>query len=441
MINKSTVVTALLLFAGSAQLSFFGLLPYNYKFIGDAALVAVCFLSLQQGWLRPLPDRWSKAVFHLASLFVGFSFFIVLYSIVIWGDLFQTLTWSRRWLVSGVYLMLASSLLIRHLHWKMAKTAFFIFPAFAAAIQYLERSQIVDFAGIRSNMEWQGGYQVIKMYTPTAVLITVAFILSVHLFFTRPRLLSGVLLLGWSYVFFDLINFRGYWIAGLLSIVLTMVCVLLFRGDGFKTVRGKMAATILGAIALSLAIGYNSLAENLEGRIEWLQSAVTDANEGSGNIQWRLENDASRLNEIWEGPVWLYKIYGIGFVGEGSSGFERLGFTSETNDSGWVEVLLTGGIPAALVLLLLWSANIIRFFSLSRRLATPYMLAGLSTVLATAAMMYTSNYLLWDFGFVPVFWVQVLALSSYQKSSIEEAYRFEKSAYYGRQRVYRESFD
>jgi|GEM_PF-6456552 len=411
MINRSTIITALLLISGSFQLSLFGILPYNFKIFGDLVFFVVCAYALQSGMVRPLQDRWSSLVFKFALLFIGLSVFLVLYSVFIWGNYIQTMQWSRRWIISGVYILLSSSTLVRQIHWKMVRAALFMFPAIAATAQYLERSGIYDFAGIRSNMEWQGGFVVIKMFTPTAPLIMIAFILNVYRLLVKPNPLNVILCLAWSYIFFDLINFRGYWIAGVSSLLISILIVIFIRGTGFSLVRKRVLASLMCGMIFVFAFGYQSIVQSLDGRIAWLHSAVTDAGQGSGNIQWRLQKDASRLEAVWDGPAWLFKIYGVGFVGENSKGSTQLGFTSETNDSGWVEVLLTGGIPAALTLVLLWGSNIIRLFSIARKSATAASLASLATAMSAAVLMYTSNYLLWDFGFVPMFWIQALALS------------------------------
>lgn len=403
-ITTSRYMTWLFVFACTLQLSLFGLLPFGFKFIGDAALIFL-FLANPQAWLRSsfyrLPHRFALG-------FLVFSLLWILYSILLWGDLVSALEWGRRWVVAGTYFVLLTSDAARLFDATLLKRCYVV--AFVASVVTIvaESKLGVSLPGVDTQAAAQGGILLVKVFNPGNFLVLGGVTLATaYLLETPQSVRRWITCVGAATLFFTLVTFRSWWVGLLLAIIAIFIRWMWRKLKAPGGVR-HVPTLIFAFIGLLLTLAVVSPSQLFTERAQWILSARTELQEASGSVEYRLARDVSRLEKAKETRA-SFRYLGVGFVAVDSAGESFLGFSSETNDSGWVEVLLTGGYPAAflltcLFLFLFWKAFV-------APLTHAEHMAGVALCLSAILLMGSSNPILWDFGFVPLTWVFLMARS------------------------------
>ena len=218
---------------------------------------------------------------------------------------------------------------------------------------------------------------------------------------TRLQVVATTTLLALSTM---IIRYRGYWLgfAGTLALILVVAIRFRWLIARISRIRVALVLGVLGGSFTMATLSADEIANTAVDVGSWLDSAFREVASSSGNIAFRLENDWSRVGAIHDSAVTSWKYFGVGFVPAQSRAHARLGFTSETNDSGLVEVIVTSGwfgLSVLSVLLVILCAFLMRWL-LSRR--NYRYLAALACVFFATITMVSSNMLLWDFGFVPL---------------------------------------
>ncbi len=423
------LVTWSLVIAGLFQLSLLGVLPeFGYKPIGDVILLGVLFLTARYAF-RPFDRSLASRCCHFASIFFTlFVVFLLGYSIILWpGQVLLTVRWARRWLVAGTYLILVSSQVPRLLNWKILHWAVWGGALATVLIMLADRYGYIDLAGTRIVGNVQGMVLVTKTFNPGSLLIVAALLLSI--FNLRNGIsLSKILLIGfWGIMFVWLISFRAWWIFTLFVVWLTPFLIRV-RKLSAQTLKFLFSGLLITLLLAVVVVGVFSYALASEGawadKIKWVYSAFEGAldKETDTSAQYRYIQDISRLVRIYESDDILFQVFGIGFVAQDSVGYRTLGFSSETNDSGWVEVLLTGGWVAAISLTVLWLSHLLWLRKLCIRTQSAILSGMLALWIVGGLLMSSSNPLLWDFGFVPLAWIYLFALAQFDhKKSFQVA--------------------
>lgn len=380
------------------QLDLMGWSPASLKPVGDLLVCIAVLLALSQKWARGGRVRAFRAT--LPGVYLSYTGMVFVYSCIRWHEVMLCLQEGRRWLIAGVYWTLLLSGAWRALDRRLLRIFLFSGTAVVSLLVLLVKRGFT-FHQVFYTVDVQGGLSVTKVFLPgTFLLFVVPVILLCDLF--QPslragrRILVSGLLLGSIGVAVSSAEFRG-WVAALCGGLL-IVLLGAFRTRRRNSTVCRALATLF-IIACSVTLVFQ---DSLEARFRWLQSAVTDYVGRSGSIQYRYETYDSRVRYLFESGSMDSKLSGLGFVHPHSEAAQIVGFSTETNDAGWAEILLTGGWAGAAVLYGFYCCVLMRFVSTgmqTRQIGA----FGAGAVWAMGIVLsYSSNILLWDFGVVPV---------------------------------------
>ncbi|WP_053367827.1 hypothetical protein [Bacillus sp. FJAT-27245] len=411
----NNLFTRLFLIGGAFQLSLFGFLPYGFKFIGDSILFGLILVAYLKGFLKKLPNKFSNVTYIISVTFIIYYFMLGLYSIFEWGEVKSTIIWSRRWLIFSLYLLITSTNFKNLLNKKII-LRYMIFGTLVSILSIiLERDFGINLSGTTTSYEAQGGLLIVKTFTPGNFLIMVFTLYITVKFLYSFNLRYFIFASFFNSLFFYTINFRSWWLVFFASIFLSLIVIFWIKFNKEKIKVKKII--ILHLIAFSIILILIALGNTIvlqassNPRFEWITSAFNDFKNADGNMGTRFDKDTSRIISIWESNINQFKLLGVGFVAEGSLGHAFLGFTSETNDSGWVEVLLTGGIVGSALFLLVWILNLSRIYKIIKSAPTNESIVLFAIWFTSLPLMISSNPFLWDFGFIPIIWLYLFSLS------------------------------
>ena len=396
------VASVALLIAGAIHLSLLGLLPFGWKPLGDILLLVLCIRCCVR---RVFVNRtnqtplWAQRVARLFAVYVAL---LTVASITTPSEFMLVVQWARRWLVLGLYGLLIThsephsfnSVLLRRGLLAMALSATGVL--FAADLYGLSWPTVVE------SIESQGGVLVKKVSAPGTFLIVLTLLTSWACVLHKVSLRSVGSVVVWVALFAFAIRFRGWWIATIVAAACVPFLLARLNRAATRTAAHSLAvvAVVAGALGVSFAVT-DATREQLSVQWEWVSSAVDELQQGTGNVRYRLDRDVSRITDAPSTDSWR-EFIGYGFLPEDSHASDRYGMTSETNDSGWVEVLVTGGYVAAAMLGFLVAA-IVRTTWTMCAVQDGHVAAGaLAGWLVAGLTMVSSNLLLWDFGFVPL---------------------------------------
>lgn len=400
----AAAITTCLCVVGALHLSLFGFGPYQIKAAGDILLLSLLCLRL----FSSIADR-RQADAAIIAIGIGYLIYVsleVVYSVSRWGELFLTLQEARRWILAGVYFLLLCSGIPFSLSRRVLSIAVATgCVAVAIAIMLLRDGWTLP--GAASGLDIQGGLQLVKPWLPGSLLLYMAPLLAVPGAVTSARpsralLSAGCVLVG-LLVAMTLAPFRGYVISAVSAAFIVAVFATLID----KSRRGYLRVAVILVVAFGSPFVFErALAEPRQ----WLGSAYTDFVDQSNNIEYRNRLFVSRLKYLIDAGDPTRLIAGYGFVHPASMAAGALGFSTETSDSGWVEVLLTGGWSAAICVGILYCAGLFHFVRLAFALRAPMAAVPIGIWCMCGLLCYTSNPLLWDFGYVPIAVVCALAL-------------------------------
>ena len=205
------------------------------------------------------------------------------------------------------------------------------------------------------------------------------------------------------------IRLRSWWLAAVGAIVLTFL-IYSFKSARTRSLSIRAGIVTVGALVLIFMAASSSqiVADYLSQKITWVGSAFEEANTGTEDARWREVHDVARVYALMSSDSLLWKAEGVGFVASGSAGEQEFGFTSETNDSGWVEVFVTGGFIGSFIIIMMSGAVLWDLWK-EASLTLDVGMAAMIVWLITIVTMATFNWLLWDMYFVPVVWLLALA--------------------------------
>jgi len=406
MYSRNFFNTFLLVMASLFQLSFLGLLPqYGYKIFGDILLFIIfirIFLGKKKNNHIKSSDKFIIINHIIAVTFIVFTLFLILYTSLMYDtNLFTTIKYSRRWLIFGLYLLMLTyvSYNIYFFDFNMLKNIYFVLSVISIIIILLNQKYSLDFKGITQGINYQGGQIVYKTFSPGNFLVITIFIYFTFIYLNIPKIKNFILLILFFLITFNIIRFRSWIIATFFSILFTWLIIIVKKNSIFHTLRYIIMLII---ISLFIIIFWSKLKPSFINKINWLSSAYYDFIYNEGSWKYRYEVDIYKLYQFTENNINI--IVGNGFLGEK---FKLVKFQTITNDTGFVEVILTGGLISSLLVL---SIFILKFVHLYKYITKDiFIQVAFVTWIVVFVLMISSNLLLWDFGFVPLFIISILA--------------------------------
>jgi hypothetical protein len=408
------LATTLLLLAATLHLSGFGVLPYGWKPAGDAILLLLLCCALIRRTVRPsFADRTPRLTIAAVISVSVYVVWLTVSSIQRIDDGFLVIQWARRWLILALYaltLLCCRDLFDR----RVLKVGLLAMTLAATGVMVATDLYGINWPNVVESVEFQGGILIKKISVPGAFLIVLMTLYAWASVLARPSAFSLAQLFVWSSVFVLTIRFRGWWIGLGLAVVVMPIIEPIVRLAP-KTLFRNLAFAVFLLASLGIGAILSSQAQREIGvRIEWISSVFDELQNGTGNVAYRMDKDVARIDVTGTRSASL-SWFGYGFIPTGSAANIQLGITSETNDSGWVEVLLTGGYLAAILLAILVLAIVVHIWKSDsdRSIKT----AAASGWLVAVATMFSSNLLLWDFGFVPLMLWYSLAVTNFHPSA------------------------
>lgn len=393
--SDSSVAVCLLTLAGVVELAGFGAFPDGFRFVGDGALLlCILYLALRSR-LRPV----SRVCTILTITLVAFAVLQAILTFQHWGEADKVIRQARRWVIAPTYYYLYGTTLPSIFSKRTGKAVLTGLVIAVSAVVELVRSG-TSLPGASLAVMGIGNNTVYKVFIPgTLYLFLAALILATFALASRTKLQArlGAALLSLFLTAYSVsaIPFRG-WVLALLMSAAGIFALFTFTTSPKRTI---LSLILIGASVTATPF----LAPNLTQQVVlYYETAFGDMATGGGTIEYRRLKDVSRLDYYWDSASLLEKAVGAGFIHRDSVAASVIGYSSETNDSGWVEVILTGGVIGSFLLISTYVAIGLRFLAQFRPKRDWEPLACLAVWCFGGLLMYTSNPLLWDFGFVPI---------------------------------------
>lgn len=385
--------TVLILSAGTLQLALFGLLPSNVKVIGDALCIFAYAIYLRRPTTRPL---------NAPFFFLCYCLALSIYTIYLWGEPVLVLNQARRWIIASIYMQLIVADAASWMSPQILKRFLVVMAVAAAAILGAVHIGLGPEA-LLTSQETQGTVPVLKVFMPGSFVLYCLPLV----YLSRPIATSAS---AWKYflrvtatfvllaIAVRLVLFRGWAIA--MCGALTYRLALDTRPAKTRNrLRRPTQLVCVAAVLLTIASLFN--AQSLAA-VSWVNSALEDLQSGSSNVKYRRINFEVLAFRFLEESNAVQLVSGLGFVHQQSAAARFLGHSTENNDSGWVEILLTGGVAGAVIVLVAYVAVFRSLLKAKPARPRSSAVSASALWLAVALMTYSSNPLLWDFGYVPL---------------------------------------
>jgi len=393
---SSDLLRFFLIIAGLLHLQLGDWLPPYVRYGGDLLLV-ILFIILVSS------KNGAGIEIKRTGQIIGVTFFTlnvlyVIYSFLFWGELLLVVRLARQSLLFSMYLYIVSKLY-----------------GISPKRMQKYRVELIFLVFLALNTLLAG----LKIYLPTYSEEAVLFQgLPVRKIFVRGSVGLYLLPLFWgradkrtySYqvwvavtIFYFLIvaryilPFRSWFVV--FAVVLTIYALMYAFYYGKKLSNKDALYFIVLIILLVLSILY--LKDQPSSIKEWLSSLIIDVRTGGGTFEYRLVRDWSRVTVQFE-DHWIYILLGYGFVHPESSAAAHLGFSTETNDTGIVQFLLTYGLVGTLFFFVLWFRWI--YICIKNFLATGIdgYLRIAFVLIIMVGMLLSSNFFAWETFFVPI---------------------------------------
>jgi len=403
---RSSGLTICICIAAAFQLNLCGLLPPATKVVGDLVLAVAVF---RHEVLRLLLARRRFSLpLAVASGFVGYVLLQMGYTALQWGELHLAVREGRRWLIAGTYYVLLAAGLGFRLSTRVLGWTIVCFCLVTLGGILALRAG-VELWGAAGGINDQGGVLLFKPWIPGSLFLylTPLLLMPTILDAGTPRGKAAALVV-LALVFLAagviLAPFRAFLISSLAGLAVTTVSALIVAK------RTRFLSRVLLAVFLCVVSGV-IFADQRTALQRWLWSAYDDFAQQKDNVEYRNRRFVALLRATLESGDAARIVAGTGFVHPDSIAAGILGYSTETNDAGWVEIFLTGGWIGTGAVACLYVAMAAHFAGLlvSRKNSALAVLPGVWVV--GGLLWYSSNPLLWDFGFVPIVLVALLQMS------------------------------
>lgn len=401
--------TALLVVAAFVQLTGFGLLPSGTKIFGDVLLLAVMWQGARQGLLRPLgSDVLGRVVFGLALAYLGLALALMARSLASDGMDLPTFQLGRRWIIGGVYYLLATSLLASRLDYRLLYRSAIAF-ALIGSVSAIAASRFgVSLYGVDGSEGIQSGVRVVKVFGSHIYPLYIGVCLSIYLWLTARRSVgAGVCVCATGIGSLVVLQFRSMWLS---MAAFGLACGALSLWTHRDTVLVKQRVLTMG-VTFALLAGACAilLSSELEERLAWVGSAQSDVENNYGTFDSRLRDHWARWELIERHGDPTEVLFGLGYVQEFTRREALLGTFTVSNDFGWAEFMLTSGYVGTSLFVILWLAVILRLAVLAKR-SNPVALA-LPLWWIAIVQCFVGSPFLFDQSYILLSWILAWAIS------------------------------
>jgi hypothetical protein len=398
----------LVLLAAVFELGACGWIRSDLKFIGDACLGAALVACLS----CPIPQRSAAERFQERAIlgFLVLAVMLGIYSVVKYGEPILVLKQGRRWIIAGIYYLLATTYLKDQLDRRVIRCGVMALTALAfLAILALQRGILSQYGN--------GPDALFAEYEQGGVLVFKPFVPGVLLFYLLAAC-AGVGMVGKAKGPQTVALYLALFTASLAiaiklapfraSIVLCIGSVAAAIAVASRRVflaSALCAAGLIGVAALTVLYAPDWTDQT----VRFLGSAIEEANTGTGSMEYRTRWEISKLQDVWQTGSYTDVLLGIGYLHRDSRAAQIIGYSSEATDSGWVEILLTGGIAAAAAVAAMLAATCFQYYRSYTRHGDLGDLRCLAMWIMAGGLIVTSNALFWDARFVPLALLSIAA--------------------------------
>jgi hypothetical protein len=405
---RAATPAVLVLLAAVFELGACGWIRADLKFVGDACLAAALVTCLA----RPTPQRSAAERFQERAIlgFLALAVALGIYSVLRYGEPILVLKQGRRWIIAGMYYLLATTYLKDQLDRRVIRFGVMALTTLAfLAVIALQRGILSQYGNgpdaLFAEYE-QGGVLVFKPFVPGV------------LFFYLLAACAGVGMVGKAKspqtVTLYLVLFSASLAIAIKLAPFRASIALCIGSVAVAIVVASRRAFLASALCAVGLIGVGVLTaiwapDWTDQTVRFLSSAVEEANNRTGSMEYRATWEISKLQDVWERGSLSDVAFGIGYLHRDSRAAQATGYSSEATDSGWVEILLTGGIAAAAAVAALLGATCFSYYRSYTRKGDLGDLRCLAMWIMAAGLIVTSNALLWDARFVPLALLSIAA--------------------------------
>lgn len=361
-------------------LQFGGILPLSFKVISDILLSSLTLLVLRR---ITLPNTF---FWIIVFLFI-FDFFVITRHVVHWGEIFLTFNQYRRWFFLKILLIICFA------HFRFSEIQIIRilgFISFFCGLIFVMVEYGIKVPNIAFAMGAHGETIVKKVFVFGSLSL---FILQYYCFyiFFYDRNKIGFFFLILLFIFcYEFVNFRGYFLGAILSTLLTLIIINLKKSNIF----------VLSIILVFFICGIYLLSSNMSLLFDLGDTEISDISDIykiDTDLIYRYENDIVKLDYLFDKG---YQYNGMGFIHTKSQAAKSIGFSTETNDTGFVEVLLTEGLLGLLSYSVLFIYLFVYTLKKWRKEKKVISLTLMTTIIFFFLLMFTSNPFFYEFGFV-----------------------------------------
>lgn len=383
----------LLILSNLFHLEFFGIFPRETKFLGDLLLILTIILINSYKRKNNIDFIISKKIVpiqYILNLFLLLIVFLLIKTFFEWGEIIFVLRQARRWFLFFLYLYIYLAIIKYQIYCYRIINIYF---HFIVVILVIVSSLIYLGYPIGYNesfYQFQGGQLVLKIFVPGAVLIYFYVIYNYYKIKINNKMFNVFKYFLMILVFFlisQIVPFRAWFLT--ISVITSLV-YLFFQKE--KSTNKLFLLVVLSALFF---YAYDLI---IETRVfTWLSSVNFDISDSSSTFSYRYFNDITKLLHLKS----LNLFWGLGFIHQDSFASKVIGFSSETNDTGLVELILTSGIIGTVLFFILISVLVIRIYSYT--ILTNNRNVLISVIISSLILLVSSNLFLYEFGLIPIF--------------------------------------
>jgi len=340
----------------------------------------------------------TKGLIQAGWIFLIINLAYIAYSFVLWGELIYIIRLARQPLLSAVYLIIIFRFINTSLHSPKNDWLFWSLLLFLTINTILASFGVVTPLYSERAVVFQN-LPVEKVFIKGSVA---AYLLPIILssFKLKRHLVLGTIL-GIIYILFIalyIIRFRYWFIIMFVGFGLVILIAWLNK----RSVINKLKTFVILFLIFIISIIIFMQTSIYSYVINWLSSGVNDIVSQQGTFLYRLERDISRIN-YQLGDQIIHILFGYGFVHKDSRAVNILGFSSETNDVGFVQFMITYGVVGTFIYFAVWIRALLTLYRASRlQNSLPYGSAAVIGLIMIFSL-FSSNFLLWETFFIPCF--------------------------------------
>jgi len=400
-----------LILAGFLHLQLGDWLPPYIRYAGDLLLMTI-FLIVLMAFKSYTQSKVERIGQIIAITFFMINILYIIYSFISWGELLLIIRLARQPLLSTMYLYTILKLYAINYKEIRDNRFEFIFLSFLA-INAL-------FVGLK--IYWPAYSEEAELFQ--GLLVRKIFVKGSVALYLLPILVVGKSKKDYSYILYNflvlfyffiiaiyILPFRSWFIVITIAFIVQSLIYLFHQTNSFIKYIKVLAIIILYSYIIIAIIFIFPISNTLK---NWLNSLIIDIIGSSGTFEYRLIRDWSRVAMQLE-DHWIYILFGYGFIHPESFAATYKGFSTETNDVGIVQFLLTYGFLGTLFFFIFWLYWIYMYVKTFFITSIQSFLKIAFVLIVMFGTLLSSNFFLWETFFVPIFFAIGVLLNSVSK--------------------------